>query len=164
MIYESKWLYDITVVALSFGLLIPEVMKRVSRTANLRSLILSLLLIIITPGFSQDNRQPGFGLQPGIVPPKSDPQTITRRILSTTEYKLTPGDAYELIVILDKSGSMASVANDAIGSFNTFLAEQKKVKNGEAKLTLTLFDTAYNVVHNGVALPDVPDLDRNTYR
>lgn len=77
-------------------------MNRVSRSTIIGSLILSLLFLIIAFGFSQDNGQPGFGLQPGIVSPKSDPQTLTRRILSTTEYKLTPGDAYELVVILDK--------------------------------------------------------------
>ena len=45
----------------------------------------------------------------------------------------------EILAILDRSGSMSSIVNDAIGGFNAFLEEQKTVP-GEAKLTLVLFD------------------------
>lgn len=44
-----------------------------------------------------------------------------------------------LICILDRSGSMAPVATDAIGGFNQWLAEQQKLP-GTASLTLNLFN------------------------
>ena len=68
----------------------------------------------------------------------------------------------EIICIIDKSGSMRPVCNDAIGSFNTFLAEQRKLP-GQARLTLTLFDTQVTTPFNGVDIRDMPDLSVNTY-
>ena len=65
-------------------------------------------------------------------------------------------------VILDRSGSMSSLVADTIGGFNTFLADQKALP-GDADLTLVLFDNEYLVVHDGIKLADVPDLDRMTY-
>lgn len=71
-------------------------------------------------------------------------------------------DLTEIIVVMDKSGSMGSTRDDAIGGFNTFIGEQKKV-DGEAKVTLTMFDTAYNIVHDGIPLQDVPELTGYDY-
>jgi uncharacterized protein YegL len=65
-------------------------------------------------------------------------------------------------VIIDKSGSMGHLTNDTIGSFNTFLAEQKLVP-GEAVFTLCTFNTRHNMVHNFVKLASVPNLDKTTY-
>lgn len=50
----------------------------------------------------------------------------------------------EIVVIADRSGSMASICDDAIGGFNTYLAEQQKLP-GEARMTLVLFDDKYEV-------------------
>lgn len=58
---------------------------------------------------------------------------------------------------------MAAIARDAIGGFNTFLEEQKKVK-GEATLTFVQFDTEYEVVHENKPLDDVPALDQKTFQ
>lgn len=68
----------------------------------------------------------------------------------------------EIVCVVDKSGSMSSVRNDAVGAFNTFLDEQKKLP-GTAKLTLTLFDTDYRIVHDGVDIQKVPNLDDKSY-
>lgn len=65
-------------------------------------------------------------------------------------------------VIIDQSGSMGHLTQDTIGSFNTFLSEQKLVP-GEAVVTLTTFNNESNVVHNFVKLASVPDLDKRTY-
>lgn len=65
-------------------------------------------------------------------------------------------------VIIDRSGSMSGLVADTIGGFNTFLADQKALPS-EADLTLVLFDNEYLVIHDGVKLADVPDLDRKTY-
>ena len=72
-------------------------------------------------------------------------------------------DAAEIAVVLDRSGSMDIIRTDAIGGFNRFLEDQKQVE-GEAHLTLVLFDHEYEVVHDRVALADVPELTEQTYQ
>jgi uncharacterized protein YegL len=66
-------------------------------------------------------------------------------------------------VVIDRSGSMADLAKDTIGSFNTFLTDQKEVP-GEAAFTLCTFRTDYNLVHDFVKLASVPDLNAKSYR
>lgn len=68
----------------------------------------------------------------------------------------------ELVFILDRSGSMASMADEAIGGFNAFLEEQKTLP-GEARLTLALFDHEYTLVHNGRDIKAVEPLTKETY-
>jgi uncharacterized protein YegL len=68
----------------------------------------------------------------------------------------------EIIAIVDRSGSMNSLAAEAIGGFNAFL-EQQKALPGEAKLSLVLFDHEFIQVTEGLMLSDVKSLDRTTY-
>ena len=65
-------------------------------------------------------------------------------------------------VIIDRSGSMQGLAKDTIGSFNTFLADQKTVP-GEAVFTLCTFNHDYTLVHDFIELSSVPDLNPKTY-
>lgn len=73
-------------------------------------------------------------------------------------------DYTHISIILDRTGSMASIRDDVIGGFNTFLAEQKQ-QGGKATLTLVQFDSQdpYEVVHHFRPLETVPELDRHTY-
>ena len=71
-------------------------------------------------------------------------------------------DLTEIAFVLDRSGSMNSIAGDAIGGFNTFLAQQQG-EPGEAHLTLVLFDHEYLVTHDNVDIHSVPPLDASTY-
>jgi hypothetical protein len=64
----------------------------------------------------------------------------------------------EIVIVLDQSGSMHSIADDTIGGFNSFLKEQKEAP-GQANLTLAQFDSNYKIVHDRVPVQDVPDLD-----
>lgn len=64
----------------------------------------------------------------------------------------------DIVVVLDRSGSMASVVNDTVGGFNSFVEEQKK-QEGNARLTLVQFDTQYEMVHNGLDIQKVPSLE-----
>jgi uncharacterized protein YegL len=68
----------------------------------------------------------------------------------------------KIICIIDRSGSMASIINDAIGGFNTFLNDQKKV-DGEAVMDLVLFDTKFKKVVNNDDIQKVNELNRETY-
>ena len=68
----------------------------------------------------------------------------------------------EIGVILDRSGSMSCVVNDAIGGFNTFLETQKRVP-GDAVITVSLFD--YEVIYYAKNAPikSVAPLTTETY-
>jgi len=68
----------------------------------------------------------------------------------------------EIVCVIDRSGSMNAIAEDAIGAFNQFLKEQKEMPD-PARLTLALFNHEYELVHDGLPLADVPDLDAKTY-
>lgn len=70
--------------------------------------------------------------------------------------------ATHITVILDRSGSMSSVAADAIGGFNTFLAQQQKLP-GAATMTLVQFDHEYQIVHAATNIHDVPVLTPETF-
>ncbi len=65
-------------------------------------------------------------------------------------------------VIIDASGSMQHLAADTIGSFNTFLKEQKEGP-GEAAFTLCTFNTDYRLQHDFVKIAGVPNLDSKAY-
>jgi uncharacterized protein YegL len=66
-------------------------------------------------------------------------------------------NATEIVVVLDRSGSMASVKSDMEGGFNTFIEAQKKLP-GECNVSLFQFDTEHDVVYTGLPLANVPPL------
>ena len=68
----------------------------------------------------------------------------------------------EIVCIIDRSGSMESVADDAIGGFNTFIEKQKEVE-GKASVTFVQFDDKYEIVYENKMLEDVPILDNKTF-
>lgn len=68
----------------------------------------------------------------------------------------------DLTVVLDRSGSMHSVASDTIGGFNQFLRDQKKA-SGTATLTLNQFDDVFERVVDAKDIQLVPALTRDTY-
>jgi hypothetical protein len=67
-------------------------------------------------------------------------------------------DFCDFTVVLDRSGSMHSVASDTVGGFNRFVEDQKAAP-GRAVLTLVQFDTEYEFVHRAVPVGQVPPLD-----
>ena len=69
----------------------------------------------------------------------------------------------EIVFILDNSGSMMAVRNDAIGGFNSFLADQRSVP-GEASMTLVLFNNKITTLYDAVPLEDVSALNSTTYQ
>src|SRR5215212_2259363 len=68
----------------------------------------------------------------------------------------------DITVVLDRSGSMESIAGDVIGGLNTFIRAQAQVE-GEACFTLVQFDDQYEVVHAHVPVQDVPPLTHQAY-
>ena len=53
----------------------------------------------------------------------------------------------EILFIIDRSGSMMSCAQDAVGGFNAFLKDQKKEPKGK-RLTLLQFDHEVDVTYD----------------
>lgn len=69
----------------------------------------------------------------------------------------------EIVFILDNSGSMMAVRDDAIGGFNSFLSDQKSVP-GEASMTLVLFNDRVTTLCDAVPLEDAHALTVSTYQ
>lgn len=67
-----------------------------------------------------------------------------------------------ILFVLDRSGSMSNRKNDAIGGYNSFLADQKKLK-AKTRVTLAQFDNIYEVVHDNVDIQEIPDLTSKTF-
>jgi uncharacterized protein YegL len=61
----------------------------------------------------------------------------------------------DITLVVDRSGSMDQVKEDAEGGVNTFISEQGK-EPGEALLTLVQFDTEYEFLHKGMPIQQVP--------
>ncbi|WP_197901709.1 vWA domain-containing protein [Rhodocytophaga rosea] len=68
----------------------------------------------------------------------------------------------EIVCVLDRSGSMASIVDDAIGGFNTFLKSQQETP-GEAIMSVVLFDNEYEMLYSGKPLSSIPPFNRDTF-
>ncbi|WP_207064022.1 vWA domain-containing protein [Motiliproteus sp. SC1-56] len=66
----------------------------------------------------------------------------------------------EILCVLDRSGSMGSIMDEAIAAFNHFVEQQKQLP-GKAKLTLAAFDDRYELILKRVKISDVPSLNRS---
>lgn len=85
---------------------------------------------------------------------------IKKTTVTTT---VTEGSNKTLIVcILDRSGSMESIVDDAIGGFNGFLKKQKK-QDEDATMTVALFDDRYELLYNNVDLNKVKKITRDVW-
>jgi len=63
-------------------------------------------------------------------------------------------DLTDITLVVDRSGSMQSIRDDAQGGVNAFITDQAKAP-GDAYLTLVQFDTEYEFVHKGVPIRGV---------
>lgn len=68
----------------------------------------------------------------------------------------------ELIFILDMSGSMSNLTKDTIGGFNSMIEKQKEVE-GDANITLVLFDHEYILLYDNCNIKEVPVLTDKEY-
>jgi hypothetical protein len=64
-------------------------------------------------------------------------------------------DLTDITLVIDRSGSMEAIREDAEGGVNAFVREQAQ-QTGEALLTLVQFDTEYEFVHQGVPVKRAP--------
>ena len=68
----------------------------------------------------------------------------------------------ELVFILDRSGSMSGLEKDTIGGFNSMLEKQRE-EPGDAVVSTVLFDNETEVIHDRIAIADVPNLTDKEY-
>ena len=83
--------------------------------------------------------------------------TVTEEIIDVPSNEKT-----HIICILDRSGSMASIIDDSIGGFNSFLEEQKKLPD-EATITVALFDDKYDLIYDNVDIKKAKELSKNEW-
>jgi Mg-chelatase subunit ChlD len=78
--------------------------------------------------------------------------------MKKTSRTRAPKFTTEIIVLLDRSGSMATIQNDMVHGFATFVAAQRAVP-GRCLLTLTQFDSqGIDTVYEATPVADVPAL------
>ena len=68
----------------------------------------------------------------------------------------------ELVMILDRSGSMGGLESDTIGGFNSMIEKQKK-EEGDALVSAVLFDNMQEVLYDRVEIGKVEPMDENQY-
>ena len=71
-------------------------------------------------------------------------------------------DLTELVIIIDKSGSMHGLEKDVVGGYNALIEEQRK--EGETIVTSLFFNDNVKFVHEGVDIKDVKPLDGRQYQ
>ena len=68
----------------------------------------------------------------------------------------------ELVMILDRSGSMNGLEADTIGGFNSMIGKQKKEK-GDAFVSVILFDDVSEVTYDRVSIEKVEPMTERQY-
>ncbi len=68
----------------------------------------------------------------------------------------------EIVFILDRSGSMAGLEGDTIGSFNAMIEKQKK-EEGECYVSTVLFDNVSEVLYDRVKLSEIQPMTDKDY-
>ena len=68
----------------------------------------------------------------------------------------------ELVMILDRSGSMSGLESDTIGGYNSMLKKQRET-DGEVLVSTVLFDHRIEVLHDRVPLGRVADITEEDY-
>ncbi len=68
----------------------------------------------------------------------------------------------ELVLILDKSGSMAGLERDTVGGFNAMLEKQKR-QGGECYVSTVLFDHESKVLYDRVPLQQIRPMSDRDY-
>ncbi len=68
----------------------------------------------------------------------------------------------ELVMILDRSGSMSGLEADTIGGFNSMIEKQKQ-EAGEAYVSVVLFNDTQDVIYDRSDLRTIPPMAREQY-
>ena len=80
----------------------------------------------------------------------------------TEQCDATEAEPVQIICILDRSGSMRSLAEDTIGGYNSFIEKQKQ-NSSKAEVTTVIFDDKYEKIVDGIDLQEIPELTSAEY-
>ncbi|MDR2349119.1 MAG: VWA domain-containing protein [Deltaproteobacteria bacterium] len=72
-------------------------------------------------------------------------------------------DVTDIVMILDKSGSMSGLEDDTIGGYNSML-EKQKARGGKCRVTTVLFNESIELVHDRADIPEVKPMTNGDYR
>ena len=70
---------------------------------------------------------------------------------------MTDPNYTDIVMLLDRSGSMRSLRDDMIGGFDEFIRTQRD-EPGRCTVSLFQFDTHFDTVYQGLSVHDVPSL------
>jgi hypothetical protein len=109
---------------------------------------------------AKSGKQPKHGL--GAIKPEEVKAKVPHENKIIKEKKESDNKAKqtEIIVLLDRSGSMKKISAQTVEGFNTFLNEQKN-SEGEAFITLIQFDDRYEVDYKSIPVKEASDLILN---
>ena len=68
----------------------------------------------------------------------------------------------ELVMILDRSGSMSGLESDTIGGYNSMLRKQREAE-GEVLVSTVLFDDVSEVLFDRIPLREMPQMTEKEY-
>jgi uncharacterized protein YegL len=94
----------------------------------------------------------------------SQKKVVKKTTKTTIEETIITGEKTLIVSVLDRSGSMGidGFIYEAIGSYNKFLGDQKKLKD-EAYMTTILFDDHYEKLFSNVPVPEVEEFTYETW-
>lgn len=92
-----------------------------------------------------------------------EPDILTS-VASVSDASASGDQVVHLFVLLDRSGSMGSIADDVIGGFNRLLADQQ-ADGPDARMTLVQFDgeDPHEVVADAIPIREMTPLDHSTF-
>lgn len=124
-------------------------------------MLAALILAFVAQTFSTSART----LKPD-PPPEPVKPPVNRELLPAHKHSAkceeTSAEPVQIVCILDRSGSMSSLASDTIGGYNSFIERQKK-EAGKAEVTTVLFDDQYEKITDAVDLQTVGELTSAQY-
>jgi uncharacterized protein YegL len=69
---------------------------------------------------------------------------------------MTDSNKTEVIMIVDRSGSMYRIWEDTVGGFKNFIKDQRSLP-GKTNITLVTFDDSFDTIYNGADISDCND-------
>lgn len=89
---------------------------------------------------------------------------IVKKTVVTTEEVIEEklNEKTQIVCILDRSGSMNNIIEDAIGGFNEFIKEQKELED-DATMTVALFDDHYELLYDNVNIKEVELFNKDNW-
>ena len=89
--------------------------------------------------------------------------TDTKAVTDTKTVTDTKNSHTFIAMIVDRSGSMHSVGNEAMNGFNTFV-EQQQEASGKCSMTVARFDNSVEIIHDNIPIEAIPKADETTFK